>query len=130
MEALEKAITPNTIAFMMEPIQDEGGVIVPPEGCLADENLTERAAEVGEYFRNKLKKMNSPYVREIRGKGLLIGVEIKDECGKARPFCEKLMELGLLCKETHDQTIRFAPPLNISREDLDWALEQIKKVLA
>lgn len=224
VEALEKAITPNTIAFMMEPIQGEGGVIVPPDGCLAkireitkknnvllifdeiqtgfartgkmfafqyedaqpdilvvgkalgggvypvsamlsnnevmdvfkpgdhgstfggnplgaavglasinvllDENLTERSAEVGQYFRDALKKMNSPYVREIRGKGLLIGVEIKLEYGKARPFCEKLMELGLLCKETHDQTIRFAPPLNISKEDLDWALEQIKKVLS
>ena len=74
--------------------------------------------------------MNSPHVKEIRGKGLLIGVEIKEERGKARPYCEKLMELGILAKETHDQVIRFAPPLVISREEADWALERIAKVLA
>jgi len=223
-EALEKAITPDTIAFIMEPIQGEAGVIVPPEGVLAEirritrehnilfildeiqtgfartgkmfafqheeaqpdilivgkalgggvypvsailadkevmdvfkpgdhgstfggnplgaavglasidvlleENLAERAAELGEYFRNKLNELNSPYIKEIRGKGLLIGVEIREECGKARGYCERLMELGLLCKETHDQTIRFAPPLIISKDEIDWALERIKSVLA
>lgn len=223
-DALEKAITPNTIAFMMEPIQGEGGVIVPDDGCLAkireitrknnvllifdeiqtgfartgkmfafqyedaqpdilvvgkalgggvypvsamlandevmdvfqpgdhgstfggnplgaavgleainvllDEKLADRAAELGQYFRDELHKLNSPYIKEIRGKGLLIGVEIKLECGKARPFCEKLMELGLLCKETHDQTIRFAPPLIIDKSEIDWAMEIIRKVFA
>jgi ornithine--oxo-acid transaminase len=73
--------------------------------------------------------MNSPYVKEIRGKGLFIGVELTKEAGPARPFCEKLKEFGLLCKETHEMTIRFAPPLIISQEDLDWAIEQIRKVL-
>lgn len=222
-EALQNAITPNTIAFLMEPIQGEGGVIVPPEGCLKkvreitkknnillifdeiqtgfartgkmfafqhedaqpdilivgkalgggvypvsamlsdsdvmdvfkpgdhgstfggnplgaavglasinvllDERLEERSSELGEYFRNELRKMNSACIKDIRGKGLLIGVEIKLEYGKARPYCESLMTLGILCKETHDQTIRFAPPLVISKEEIDWALERIKSVL-
>ncbi len=222
-EALEKAITRNTIAFMMEPIQGEGGVIVPEKGCLAkireitrennvllifdeiqtgfartgkmfafqheaaqpdilvvgkalgggvypvsamlsntevmevfkpgdhgstfggnplgaavglasiqvllDEKLEERSETLGEYFSKRLQELNSPYVKEIRGKGLLIGVEIKAECGKARPFCERLMALGVLCKETHDQTIRFAPPLIISKDEIDWALEKISTVL-
>lgn len=222
-DALRKAITPNTIAFMAEPIQGEGGVIVPPEGYLAEvrkitrennillifdeiqtgfgrtgkmfafqhedarpdilalgkalgggvypvsavladrevmgvfkpgdhgstfggnplaaavglaslevleeERLPERAAELGEYFVKRLQAIHSHYVKEIRGKGLLIGVEIKKECGIARPFCEKLMEKGLLCKETHGQTIRFAPPLIITKEELDWALTLISDVL-
>jgi len=76
-----------------------------------------------------LRSMHSPYVQEIRGRGLLIGVEIKKEYGSARPFCERLMEEGLLCKETHEQTIRFAPPLVITREEIAWALERIQKVL-
>ncbi len=97
---------------------------------LVDEKLAERAAELGDYFTNELKAINSPYVELIRGKGLLIGVVIKPECGKARGYCEKLMALGLLCKETHEQTIRFAPPLIITKEQLDWALERIKQVLA
>ncbi|MCR4437130.1 MAG: ornithine--oxo-acid transaminase [Clostridiales bacterium] len=221
--ALEKAITENTIAFLVEPIQGEGGVIVPPEGylkevrditkrknvllifdevqtglgrtgkmfayehedakpdilvlgkalgggcypvsavlsskeimdvftpgdhgstfggnplaaavgiasleVLQEENLPERAGELGSYFMNALKDLNSPYVGEIRGKGLLIGVEIKKECGTARPYCEKLAELGILCKETHQQTIRFAPPLVISKDEIHWAMERIEKVL-
>lgn len=222
-EALQNAITPNTIAFLMEPIQGEGGVIVPEDGCLKkvreiteknnvllifdeiqtgfartgkmfafqhedaqpdilivgkalgggvypvsamlsnsdvmdvfkpgdhgstfggnplgaavglasinvllDEGLEERSSELGEYFRNELRKMNSACIKDIRGKGLLIGVEIKLEYGKARPYCESLMASGVLCKETHDQTIRFAPPLIISKEEIDWALERIKAVL-
>ena len=223
VEMLEKAITPNTIAFIMEPIQGEAGVIVPPEGSLAEirritkekeillifdeiqtgfgrtgkmfafeheearpdilavgkalgggvypvsailadkeimdvfnpgdhgstfggnplgaavglasinvlleENLAERSAELGEYFKKEIEKLNSPYVREIRGKGLLIGVEIKEECGTARIYCEKLMKLGLLCKETHEQTIRLAPPLIISKSEIEWALERIRITL-
>jgi ornithine--oxo-acid transaminase len=66
----------------------------------------------------------------VRGKGLLIGLELRRESGKARPYCERLMAEGLLCKETHDQVIRFAPPLTISRADIDWALERVAKVLA
>ncbi len=222
-EALERAITPNTVGFLVEPIQGEGGVIVPPEGylrqireitrrhrvllmldeiqtgfgrtgkmfafqhedarpdililgkalgggvypvsailadnevmevftpgdhgstfggnplgaavamaaldVLVDEGLPERAQELGDYFMDRLRRIQSPYVKEIRGKGLLIGVEIKPEYGTARPFCEKLLRLGILAKETHAQVIRFAPPLVITREELDWALERIERVL-
>ena len=77
----------------------------------------------------ELRKINSPYVKEVRGRGLLVGVEIKKEIATARPFCEKLMKLGILAKETHEQVIRFAPPLIIKKEEIDWALERIRKVL-
>ena len=223
IEALKKAITPNTVAFLMEPIQGEAGVIVPKEGILKEikeicktnnilfildeiqtgfgrtgknfafqhedaspdvllvgkalgggvypvsamlsnkeimdvfkpgdhgstfggnplgaavgiasldvlleEDLARKSLELGKYFIDELDKLNSPYVKEIRGKGLLIGVEIKEEYGGARKFCEKLMTLGLLCKETHEHTIRFAPPLIISKEEIDHCLSIIKEVL-
>ncbi|RKZ25833.1 ornithine--oxo-acid transaminase [bacterium] len=222
-KALEDAITENTVGFLFEPVQGEGGVIVPDEGyyrkvreitrkhnvllmadeiqtgfgrtgrlfalehegvkpdilivgkalgggvypvsaILADnhimdvftpgdhgstfggnplacavgmaaldvlvkEKLPERAQELGEYFMGELRKINSPAVKEVRGKGLLIGVEIKEEYGDARPFCERLKERGILAKETHRQVIRFAPPLIIKREEIDWALERIREVL-
>ncbi len=222
-KALEKAITPNTVAFLAEPIQGEGGVIVPPQGylreirditrnhnvllmldeiqtglgrtgkmfayqhedakpdvlilgkalgggvypvsavladdsimsvfnpgdhgstfggnplasavaevsleVLKEEDLAGNALDMGSYFIEGLKMLKSPIVKEIRGKGLLIGVEIKKDYGTARPFCEKLMDLGILCKETHQQTIRFAPPLIINQEEIDWALERIAVVL-
>jgi ornithine--oxo-acid transaminase len=222
-DALEKAITPNTCAFMVEPIQGEAGVVLPPAGYLKkcreictknnvlliadevqtgfgrtgknfcvehedvvpdaivmgkalsggmmpvsavaakrevlgvfnpgehgstfggsplacavalaaidvikEEQLAKRSAELGDYFMKKLKEMNSPHVKEIRGSGLFVGVELTDEAGPARPFCERLKEHGMLCKETHESVIRFAPALVISKEDLDWAIEQIKKVL-
>ena len=96
---------------------------------LVDENLAQKSFDLGEFFMSELKKINSPFVKEIRGKGLFIGVEIKEECGPARPFCEKLMELGLLCKETHQQTIRFTPPLVITKEELTDAIGKIKQVL-
>lgn len=222
-EALEKAITPNTAAFILEPIQGEGGVIVPPEGylketfdickknnvlyitdeiqsglgrsgklfafqyedvdpdaviigkalsggfypvsavlskkevlgvfnpgdhgstfggnplgaavaiealsVLIEENLIENSYELGNYFRSELKKIDSKHVKEIRGKGLFIGVELHEEAGGARRFCEALMEKGILCKETHDHVIRFAPPLVITKEEIDWALERINEVL-
>jgi ornithine--oxo-acid transaminase len=224
IKALERAITPNTVAFLFEPIQGEAGILIPPDGylkaaaeiccnnkvlfvddeiqtgfgrtgrmfCLdhekirpdlyivgkalgggvlpvsgvlgnrstlglfrpgdhgstfggnplacavgmaaldviVDERLPEKSAEMGAYFMSRLRAMNSPHVREVRGRGLLIGVEIKAERGVARPYCEKLMDLGILAKETHDQVIRFAPPLVISRQDADWALERIARVLA
>ncbi|NMB02712.1 MAG: aminotransferase class III-fold pyridoxal phosphate-dependent enzyme, partial [Firmicutes bacterium] len=222
-DAIQKAITPNTVAILAEPIQGEGGVLVPPDGYLArmrqlatehnvlmmldeiqtglgrtgkmfayeyesakpdvlllgkalgggvypvsamlanrvvmdvfgpgdhgstfggnplgsavaeaaldvlvEEDLAAHALELGGYFLEGLKQINSPLVKEIRGKGLLIGVEVKKEFGSARPYCERLMDAGLLCKETHEQTIRFAPPLVITREEINWALERIARVL-
>ncbi|MBN1393850.1 MAG: ornithine--oxo-acid transaminase [Pirellulales bacterium] len=221
--ALERAITPNTVAFLVEPIQGEAGVVVPPAGyirevreicnrhnlamildeiqtglgrtgkmlaeehdgvqadatlvgkalsggfypvsavlsnneilgvffpgehgstfggnplacavartamrVLVEENLIENAAVQGEYFMSKLRDIDSPHVAEVRGKGLLIGVVLKDSAGGARRFCEALMDRGLLCKETHENVIRFAPPLVIKREEIDWALERIRPVL-
>jgi len=96
---------------------------------LIDEGMIKNAANMGAYFMERLKEMKSPYVKEVRGKGLLIGVELKPESGGARPFCEKLMKKGLLCKETHTHVIRFAPPLVIQKEEIDWAMERIRQVL-
>lgn len=222
-KALKKAIGKNTVGFLVEPIQGEGGVIVPPTGYLQEclkickennvlfiadeiqtglgrtgklfacdheevkpdiyvlgkalsggfypvsavccdnyimdvlepgdhgstfggssiacaagiaslnvileERLCEKADEMGKYFMQRLRQMNSPHVDHIRGKGLLIGVVIKETSGVARPFCEKLMEEGILAKETHHSVIRFAPPLIISKDEIDWALSRISKVL-
>ena len=109
-----------------------------PLGCVAahaalevliDERLPERAAELGAWFVDSLRALNHPKIREIRGCGLMIGVELHESAGKARPYCERLMAGGLLCKDTHGQTIRFAPPLVISREDLAWALARFAEVL-
>jgi ornithine--oxo-acid transaminase len=222
-EALASAVTPHTVAFFVEPIQGEGGVIVPPDGylkrarelatehnfllvadeiqsglgrsgklfasdwegvrpdvitigkalsggfypvsavladapvmevfkpgdhgstfggnplaaavgiasldVLIDEGLIENSQEQGEYLMGRLKRIESPHIKEVRGRGLLIGVELHPEAGGARRFCEALMHENLLCKETHDNVIRFAPPLVIQREDVDWAMERIEKVL-
>jgi ornithine--oxo-acid transaminase len=221
--AIEKAITPNTAAVMLEPIQGEGGVIIPPAGyfrkvaeickknnvllmadeiqtglgrtgklfaaehenvrpdvtiigkalaggfypvsavladqailglfqpgehgstfggnplaaavsraalkVIRDENLAERSRELGEYFVEQLAEIPSPHVKEVRGKGLLIGVELKPEAGGARRFCEAMQERGILAKETHENVIRFAPPLVIDKETIDWALPFIRDVL-
>jgi len=94
---------------------------------LEDEGLPARARELGTYLREQLHGMNSPLVKEIRGRGLLTGVELHVP---ARPYCERLRDLGVLCKETHETTVRLAPPLVTSREDLDWALERVRTVLA
>jgi len=96
---------------------------------LVEENLVERAAEMGAYLMAGLRSIGSPHVREIRGVGLWIGVDIKPESGPARPFCEALKERGVLCKETHEQVIRFAPPLVVTTGDLDFLLEQAREVL-
>ncbi|WP_301108677.1 ornithine--oxo-acid transaminase [Sporosarcina sp.] len=217
--ALKNAITPNTAGFIIEPIQGEAGIIIPPQGfmkkaadlckreqvlfiadeiqsglcrtgkmfacdwedvvpdmyilgkalgggvfpisCVAanddvlnvfnpgshgstfggnpmacavsiasinvleNERLAENSQELGMYFVDKLRKINHPSIKDIRGRGLFIGMELTEA---ARPYCEKLKEAGLLCKETHDTVIRFAPPLTITKEELDWALEKIRGV--
>jgi len=222
-EAIEKAINPNTAAVMLEPIQGEAGVIVPPEGYLKhvaeicqrkkvlliadeiqtglgrtgklfaceyeevrpdmaiigkalsggfypvsalladksvmglftpgehgstfggnplaaavaraslrvihEEKLADRAQKIGGYFLEQLVEIPSPHVKEVRGKGLLIGVELKPSANGARRFCEALRERGILAKETHEHVIRFAPPLVIERETVDWALPLIRDVL-
>ncbi|NLG99408.1 MAG: ornithine--oxo-acid transaminase [Chloroflexi bacterium] len=223
LAAFEAAITPNTAAFLVEPIQGEAGVLIPPDGYLkgamelckknnvllmadeiqtglgrtgklfaseyegvrpdvtiigkalsggfypvsavlsdehilglfrpgehgstfggsplaaavaraalsviVEEKLVENAAVMGEYFIEQLAEIPSPHVKEVRGRGLLIGVELKPEAGGARRFCEALMHDGILCKETHENVIRFAPPLIIDRETIDWALPKIRAVL-
>jgi ornithine--oxo-acid transaminase len=96
---------------------------------LVEEDMVENSARMGDYFLDNLRSIKSPAVREIRGKGLFIGVELHPEAGGARRFCERLMKEGLLCKETHDNVIRFAPPLIITKQDIDWALERIEPVL-
>jgi len=222
-DAIEKAITPNTAAVMVEPIQGEGGVIVPPVGylkkisaickannvlfmadeiqtglgrtgklfacdhegvrpdvmiigkalsggfypvsavlsskeilgifrpgehgstfggsplaaavaraalsVLKDEHLVENAEKIGNYFMEQLAEIPSQHVKTVRGKGLLVGVELKPEAGGARRFCEALMSEGILAKETHDNVIRFAPPLVIDQPTIDWALPKIRAVL-
>ncbi len=223
IEEMKAAITPNTAAVMLEPIQGENGVVLPPDGYLKavsdlckennvlfiadeiqtglcrtgkwfasqhedlrpdvivigkalsggmypvsavladdavlglfqpgehgstfggsplaaavavaalevldEEHLADRATELGNYFMSKLRQINSPVVKEVRGRGLLIGVELYPEAGGARRYCEMLQEAGILAKETHDNVIRFAPPLVIEKETLDWALEIIADVL-
>lgn len=222
-KAFEEAITPNTIAIMIEPIQGEAGIILPPAGylkevkticekqdvvfildeiqtglgrtgkllaeehegieadvtvigkslsggfypvsavlstkevlgvfmpgdhgstfggnplacavaraainVLIEEKMIENSAKIGEYFMSQLKQIRSPFIKEVRGKGLLIGVELVPEAGSARPFCERLMQQGLLCKDTRENVIRFVPPLVITQKEVDWALKKIESVM-
>jgi len=93
---------------------------------LIEEKLVERSAELGEYLLGKLKTLRAPHIVEVRGRGLWIGIELT---GSARPYCERLKDEGILCKETHDHVIRVAPPLVIKRDEIDWAFEKFKKVL-
>ena len=96
---------------------------------LTEEGLIENAAAMGEYFLEGLTQLSNPLIKQIRGKGLMIGLEFDPDAGGARPYCEKLKDQGLLCKETHQHIIRFAPPLIITREQVDWALERIHHVI-
>jgi ornithine--oxo-acid transaminase len=96
---------------------------------IVEEKMIENAAEMGTYFLEQLCEIPSPHVAEVRGKGLLIGVELKSSAGGARRFCEALAANGILVKETHENVIRFAPPLIIDRATIDWALERIRSVL-
>ena len=91
-----------------------------------EEGLVENSFELGQYLREEIEKLDSPHIKQVRGRGLMIGVELH---GSARPFCEKLSDLGVLAKETHDTVIRLAPPLVITREEVDWALARISRVL-
>jgi len=222
IEAIRNAMNPNVVAVLMEPIQGESGIIIPPEGylkgveslcrehralfmvdeiqsglgrtgkpfafqhedvrpdvviigkalaggfypvsamladdevmnvfnpgdhgstfggnplgaavarealqVLIDEKMIENSAELGEFFLDKLKAIDSTNIKEVRGRGLWIGVELVPEAGGARRYCEALAEKGLLCKETHEHTIRFAPPLIITRDELKWALARVAEV--
>lgn len=222
-DAVEQAMNPNVAAILIEPVQGEGGIIIPPEGylrrlrdiatehnalliadeiqsglgrtgkmfayehenirpdmlilgkalsgglypvsvvcaddeimdvfkpgdhgstyggnpaaaavaraalrVLVDENLVERSATLGKYLADQLRAIDSDYIQEIRAIGLWIGIELKPEAGGARQFCEALQDLGILCKETHEHVIRIAPPLVISSEEIDWALERLTQVL-
>jgi ornithine--oxo-acid transaminase len=111
-----------------------GNPLAAAIGCAAiavlrDEKLADRAAELGTYFIEQLSEIPSRHVRETRGKGMLIGVELHPAAGGARRFCEALKQRGILAKETHDHVIRFAPPLVIEKETIDWALPKIREVL-
>ena len=90
------------------------------------ENLAARSAELGEYFMRELRAIRSPLVREVRGRGLLIGVDLDPLRADARVLCEKLLERGLLSKDTHGTVVRFAPPLVITAAEIDWAVEQMR----
>jgi ornithine--oxo-acid transaminase len=98
-------------------------------GALVDEGMVENSARQGAYMLERLRALDSPHVVDVRGRGLWIGIELRPEAGGARRFCEALQELGVLCKETHDHVIRVAPPLVITREEVDWALERLASVL-
>jgi ornithine--oxo-acid transaminase len=93
---------------------------------IEDEKLVDRSAELGAYFADKLRAIDSPHIKEVRARGLWIGLVLDT---RARPYCEGLMDEGILCKETHENIIRFAPPLVITKEEIDWALERIEKIL-
>jgi ornithine--oxo-acid transaminase len=97
---------------------------------LMDENLAQNSADLGSYLLEQLKQIDNPLIREVRGKGLFVGIELKPEAGGARKYCERLMAEGVLCKETHDHIIRIAPPLTITKDELDIGIAALKKVLA
>ncbi len=97
---------------------------------LVDEDLVDNSAALGAYALDRLRNLDSPHVAEVRGRGLWIGIELRPEAGGARRFCEALQGMGVLCKETHEHVIRVAPPLVISREELDWAIERIERALS
>ena len=92
--------------------------------------MIENSFTLGKYFKERLSRIRSPHIKEVRGKGLFIGVELNPEAKGARRFCEALMKKGILCKETHENVIRFAPPLVIKKEEIDWAVERVEEVLS
>jgi ornithine--oxo-acid transaminase len=96
---------------------------------VVEEDLPGRSAEMGRYLMSKLQELDTPLIREIRGRGLFVGIEINPALGSAREICESLMARGLLCKETHHTVVRLAPPLVISRSEIDWSVEIIRETL-
>lgn len=92
--------------------------------------MTEKSATNGAYLLERLQALNSPFIRDIRGAGLLVGVDIDPAKATAREICERLQDVGILCKETHETVIRFAPPLTITREELDYAVDKFRAVLS
>jgi len=135
--AISAVLSPREILGLFKPREHGTTFGANPLACalareallvLIEEKLTENSAEQGNYFLEKLKTIQSKHINKVKGKGLLIGIELKPEAGGARRFCEDLKEEGLLCKETHEHVIRFAPPLIIEQNDLDWAFEKIKQV--
>jgi len=96
---------------------------------LKKEKLDQKAKTLGDYFRKQLLKIKTDKIKEVRGLGLLTGLELKLEAGRARPYCLTMMKLGILAKDTHEQTIRFAPPLVITKKDIDWSVKIIAKAL-
>jgi ornithine--oxo-acid transaminase len=136
---ISAVVAPSRVLGVFKPGEHGSTFGGNPLGCavartaikvLVDERLPQRSQELGEYFVGRLRQIESPHVKEVRGRGLLIGVELHPAAGGARKFCEALQAEGLLCKETHTHVIRFAPPLVIERADIDWALERIEKVLS
>jgi len=135
--AISAVLSPRTILGLFKPGEHGSTFGANPLACaaarealsvLAEEEMVENSAEQGEYFLEKLKTLKSSHIAEVRGKGLLIGIELEPEAGGARRFCEALKEEGLLCKETHEHVIRFAPPLIIKQKDLNWAFRRIQQV--
>jgi ornithine--oxo-acid transaminase len=135
--AVSAVLSPRTILGLFKPGEHGSTFGANPLACavarealsvLVEEELVENSAEQGEYFLEKLNTLKSSHIAEVRGKGLLLGIELKPEAGGARRFCEALKEEGLLCKETHENVIRFAPPLIIKQKDLSWAFRRIQQV--
>ncbi|UCE22810.1 MAG: ornithine--oxo-acid transaminase, partial [Candidatus Aminicenantes bacterium] len=135
--AISAVLSPRTILGLFKPGEHGSTFGANPLACaaarealsvLVEEEMVENSAEQGEYFLEKLKTLKSSHIAEVRGKGLLIGIELVPEAGGARRFCEALKEEGLLCKETHEHVIRFAPPLIIKQKDLNWAFRRIQQV--
>ncbi len=135
--AISAVLSPRTILGLFKPGEHGSTFGANPLACaaarealrvLVEEEMVENSAEQGEYFLGKLESLRSRHIKEVRGKGLLIGIELEPEAGGARRFCEALKEEGLLCKETHEHVIRFAPPLIIKQKELNWAFKRIQQV--
>lgn len=135
--AISAVLSPREILGLFKPREHGSTFGANPLACavareairvLQEENMVENSAIQGKYFLDKLKTIKNRYIKEVRGKGLLIGIELELEAGGARRFCEALKEEGLLCKETHENVIRFAPPLIIKEKELNWAFKRVKQV--